>query len=99
MARPEELGDLLGRYLRDSGLAGFIVSEDLSVCWAQAVGEEMLAHTRVVGIRNQVLRVEVDGSPRLQELKSFMKAQLLEHLQENYKRGFIKDVSFSLGAF
>ena len=98
-AMPEELGGILDRYLRESGLRDALTSEELVMCWREAVGGKITEHTRLLGIRNQVLKVEVDCSPRLHELNCFLKQGILQHLQENYKRRFIKDISFTLGSF
>ncbi len=95
----ERLGEVLGRYLKESGLAAFMAGDDLKTCWERAVGLQMLPHTRLMGIRNQVLCVEVDSSPRLHELKGFLKPQILAHFQHSYNRLFIKDISFTLGSF
>lgn len=95
----EKLGDALGRYLKTSGLAAFLTNDELKACWEQAVGEQILPHTRLMGIQKQVLRVEVDSSPRLHELQCFLKAQIVEHFQRSYSRVFIKDISFTLGSF
>jgi len=98
-AIPEELGGILDRYLRQSGLGEVLSSNELVMCWREAVGGSFSEHTRLLGIRNQVLKVEVDCSPRLQELDCFLKGGILQHLQQNYKRRFIKDISFTLGSF
>ena len=95
----ERLGEVLGKYLQDSGLSAFIANDKLKTCWEEAVGRQMLAHTKLMGIRNQILFVEVDSSPRLQELKCFLKPQILQQFQHSYRRVFVKDISFTLGSF
>lgn len=95
----EKLGDVLGKYLQDSGLAALIANDKLKTCWEEAAGRQILAHTRLMGIRNQILFVEVDSSPRLQELKCFLKPQILQQFQHSYSRVFIRDINFTLGSF
>ena len=67
--------------------------------WAEVVGEDVREHTRVVGLKSGVLRVEVDSAPWLQELSTFYKPHILKDLQEKVKDTHIRDITFRIGHF
>lgn len=79
---PQRLGDALSELVALKGLAHSGASEQLSKAWQQAAGDKIGAETRVVGIRNRSLEIEVGNAALLYELDSFHKPGLLEAMKQ-----------------
>ncbi len=65
------LRNVLGAYLRSSGLERQFSSARIHQAWRDAVGPAMAARARSVRFENGVLEVHVKSAAHLQELKSF----------------------------
>lgn len=95
---PESLSEILSRLFVAKGWGRRNARRQLEQAWEYAVGPEQAGKTRVIGLRNAVLEVEVNSSVLLQELASFQKKRLLERLKEKYPSP-IKDLRFRSGSF
>jgi len=96
---PEKASDVLKRMLSGSALGRNLEHVEVYSAWRVVAGPEIVRHTRVVGLRGSVLRVEVDSSPWLYELSGFRKKHLLAHLRANLKKTKIVDIEFRIGKF
>ena len=64
--------------------------------WAEAAGEAVAAHTRVVEFKGMVLRVQVDSSALLGELVGFHRDGILEKLRAGPDPLWVREVRFEL---
>ena len=80
-AGPELLKEILSRLFAARGWGRRQERLHIEKAWAEAVGPEMEAHTRILGLRRGLLEVEVDNAVLLQELAHFHKRRLLEQLR------------------
>ena len=88
------LGRALEAWLGEAGLLSGSARTELERAWQGAAGEGRAAQTRLVGLRQQRLWVEVVSAPLRAELETFRKAELLEGLRERYTRRHISDIRF-----
>ena len=95
---PKALGDVLGKFLRSSGLKEKLRSPKIYDCWPEVAGAEACSHSRVVGFTNCVLHIEVDSAPWLQMLATFRKKELLQNLRERLIGVRVVDIKFKIGA-
>jgi predicted nucleic acid-binding Zn ribbon protein len=68
----------------------------LSRAWAELVGAELAARTRVASLKNGTLAVEVDSSVLLHELDGFMKQELLTQFRAVEAGRDVARISFRL---
>ena len=96
----ESIGDLLAGFLKTSPIGRAVAREDLEGAWRAAVGPEIAGSTRVRGLRDGVLTVEVGSSALLQELATFCRAEILASLRAG-ERGArdVRELTFRLGVF
>lgn len=95
---PQQLGGILANFLKKSGLREKLRSSEIYDCWPEIVGAEASKHSRVVGITNCVLHIEVDSAPWLQVLSSFRKKELLEGIRQRVTAVRVNDIKFKIGA-
>ena len=97
--RPKAVGQVLGDLLKASGLTDSLAGSVLRDAWLRTTGGEVCKHTRVVGVRNGVLTVEVDSAPWLHELSAFYKGSILSDMQRLLPKQQINDIKFRAGSF
>lgn len=68
-SQPKAVGTLIGQVLDDLGLEVASQAFRVGEQWAEAVGPEVAAHSRPVGLRGRVLEVSVDTSVWCQQLQ------------------------------
>ena len=95
---PEKLGDILGRLFTARGWGRRQGRLRLESAWAEAVGPEFAAHTRLGSLRRGVLEVIVDSGPVLSELAQFHKRRLLTALRQRLPETPLTDLRFRAGA-
>lgn len=83
-ARP--LGDFLKDFLKSSGLSRRSSPKDLSQDWSDIVGTELARGSRVLGIQQGALLVEVESPAIQQELSVFLKETILARMKEKYPK-------------
>ncbi len=89
--------DAVGDFLKRTGLKQRKRQGRVEQRWAEAAGEAVAAHTRVVEFAGMVLRVEVDSSALLSELVGFQRRRILEKLRAGPDPLWVRDVRFELG--
>lgn len=77
--KAEELGQVINRFLRESGLEAPLNEYRLLEAWPSVAGEAAARHTRKIEIRNQTLVVQLD-SPALRANLQMMRAALVQRL-------------------
>lgn len=95
---PEMLGEILSGCLAEMGLLRPARLKQLAAAWREAAGDEAWTHTRIVGLRQNVLEVEVDSAGRLYELANFQKRAILARLSAAFRVAHIRDIRFRQGA-
>jgi predicted nucleic acid-binding Zn ribbon protein len=99
MEGPEAIGKIVADLMATSGLSQRKNLHRIWRCWSDMLGGEVSAHTRLAGMRKNVLYVEVDSAPLLQELSAFHKGRLLSGLKEASGAVPLRDIRFRLGSF
>ncbi len=95
-SEPEHLSKALSELIAARGLARVRGDEQLRQTWREVAGEQFAADTKVLGIRNGVLRIGVSNSALLGELVSYHRESLLQSLQQDHAFLKIRDVKFRL---
>ena len=93
---PQRLGDVLSELVALKGLAHSGAAEQLQEAWQKTAGDTISKATRVVGIRNRVLEIEVGSASLLYELDSFHKASLLQALRGHQPPLDVNGIKFRL---
>src|SRR5215831_5203403 len=94
---PEKLGEILSRLFTARGWGRRQGRLHLEKAWAEAVGPEHAAQTRVGNMRRGVLEVVVANAVLLQELAHFHKRRLLEQLRRRLPGTPLTDLRFRAG--
>jgi len=100
----EALSDLLQRFLQTSPAGRAVAVEEVEARWrevaVEVVGAPLAADTRVRGLRDGVLTIEVASSALLSELETFHSQELLRALR---RRGApfaeVREIACKLGAW
>jgi predicted nucleic acid-binding Zn ribbon protein len=96
---PEPLSEILSRLFAARGWGRRQDRLRLEGIWAEAVGPQHAAQTRVAGLRRAILEIEVASSPLLQELAHFHKRRLLEELRRRLPGVVLNDLRFRAGSW
>lgn len=67
--------------------------------WKMAAGEDISSHTEARMVKSGVLYVYVDSATWLHHVATFKKEELLESMQNVFKRGYISEIKFRVGLF
>jgi predicted nucleic acid-binding Zn ribbon protein len=92
---PEKVGDVLGGFLRKSGLREPVLRAGVVDEWGERVGEAIARVTRAQGVRDATLIVEVRSSSWLMEL-NLMKEEILRRVNEDRTEARIEKIVFVL---
>jgi len=95
-SRPEPLGALVARVLKDIGAGDCARVMRISDRWEEAVGSEIAAHCRPTGLRDGVLEATVDSSVWCQQLQ-LQRPRLLEALKQTMGDEAPTDLRFRVG--
>lgn len=93
------VGDALSQFIKVCGLSDTLANKAVREAWRAVVGEEICQHTRVAGIRKNILIIEVDSAPWLTDLASFYKQSILQSIHQKMPNANIKDIQFKAGRF
>jgi len=94
---PEEIGQILSRWLSKNRVKERLNKESIYGYWKRVVGEEIASSTRVVRYAGGILTVEVSSAPLLNELATYHKEDILESIREQEKFQGIRDIRFRAG--
>ena len=94
---PEPLGEILSRLFTARGWGRRQERLRLEEAWAEAVGPQHAAHTRINGLRRGVLEVVVDNAVLMQELAHYEKRRLLQALRSRLAGTAVTDLRFRAG--
>jgi hypothetical protein len=93
---PAPIGALIHDMLRDRGLTRRSYPSGMAGLWAEAVGAERAASTRVAGLRGGVLTVEVESPTLRCELETFHRDDLIDRLRVLAPDRGIRQILFRL---
>jgi len=93
---PTALGEVVDRVLGELGLEGVARSHQIGACWQEAVGAQVAAHCRPIGLRGEVLEVEVDSPVWAQQLQ-LRKPELIAALQSRLGDRAPREFRFQVG--
>ncbi|QEL14523.1 DUF721 domain-containing protein [Limnoglobus roseus] len=96
---PENLSDILAKLFTARGWGRKTERVRLETAWAETVGPERQADTRVMAMRRGVIEVEVKNGVLLQELAQFHKRRLLTDLRKKLPGTAVTDIKFRVGAW
>jgi len=93
---PTSVGEALGKFLQESGLAERIEEASVVPEWEELVGEAIARVTRPTRVSHGTLFVAVRSSAWLMEL-NMMRGEILRRLNAGRERGRIEQIRFYLG--
>jgi predicted nucleic acid-binding Zn ribbon protein len=96
---PEKIADVLGRLFTSRGWGRKNDRMRLESAWEDAVGEELLKNTRVLGLKRGVLEIDVKNAVLMSELTQFHKRGLLAKLRKTLAGVTLTDIKFRAGAW
>ncbi len=92
----ESVGKLVDQVLGDLGLDGVALAHRIGSQWEEIVGPQIAAHCRPLGIRGNVLELEVDSPVWSQQLQ-LRKPELLAKLGEALGGEAPRELRFQVG--
>ena len=92
---PEKVSEVLGGFLKKSGLRESVLRAGAVDEWDDRVGEAIARVTRAQGVREATLIVEVRSSSWLMEL-NLMKEEILRRVNEGRTEALIAKIVFVL---
>lgn len=93
---PTALGDVVGKVLGDLGLNGVARAHQIGRIWEEAVGAQVAAHCRPLGLRGDVLELQVDSPVWSQQLQ-LRKPELLAALEDALGADAPRELRFQVG--
>ena len=94
--RPTALSDVVSQVLGDLGLESVAKAHRIGQVWTSVVGEQVAAHCRPVGLRGEVLEVEVDSPVWSQQLQ-LRKPEILAALAREVGGDAPRELRFQVG--
>ena len=96
MKKPQSIRSVLENTLKSLEIDVPLKSYSILGAWNEIVGTTVAAHSQPRSIRNRILFVEVAHSTWMQQLQ-FLKATLLEKVNNFLGEPLIQDIRFKLG--
>lgn len=96
LGQPTAVGELLGKVLGDLGLEGVARAHRIGAIWEEAVGAQIAAHCRPLGLRGSVLELQVDSPVWAQQLQ-LRKPELIAALERALGEGAPRELRFQVG--
>jgi predicted nucleic acid-binding Zn ribbon protein len=93
---PTAVGDVVSQVLGDLGLAGVAKAHRIGAQWETVVGAQVAAHCRPLGLRGDVLEIEVDSPVWSQQLQ-LRKPELLAALERVFGPDAPRELRFQVG--
>ena len=91
--QPQQVGDLVARFLDKSGLAPKVEAATAMTEWPRLVGPQIAAVTQPTGMAEDTLFVSVATSAWMMEL-NLMKGELMRRINAGKKEGRIRGIVF-----
>lgn len=94
--RLQPLGGLVNQVLGELGLDGVAIAHRIGSSWEEIVGAQIAAHCRPLGLRGDVLELQVDSPVWSQQLQ-LRKPELLARLEEKLGPDAPRELRFQVG--
>ena len=94
--RPSRIASIIKAYLTKQVLPLERTNIAIVEAWNQMLSQELAAHCRLTGVSAGVLKVTVDSPVYLQQM-NLAKTELLDQLQQECPRVWIKKINFTIG--
>lgn len=94
--KPADLGSVLRDAIKASKLGVHLDAHRLWEKWQDTVGPTIAQNARPEAIKGKLLLVNVSSAPWMQQLQ-FLKAELVEKVNESLGREVIQDIRFKIG--
>ncbi len=94
--RPTVVADVIDQVLGDLGLEDVAKAHRIGRQWEEVVGEQVAAHCRPLGLRGDVLELEVDSPVWSQQLQ-LRKPELLAALERSFGSDAPRELRFQVG--
>jgi len=91
MGQPQEIGKVISKFLKTSGIEKGIKQRQAVVIWEQVVGKEIAAQAKAIKAENSNLLIKV-ASPVWRSEILLMKTKILEELNKSLGQEAIKDI-------
>ncbi|MEK7450075.1 MAG: DUF721 domain-containing protein [Planctomycetota bacterium] len=92
----KQIGILVDSFLKEIRKTDWKRQNMINREWPTVVGDKITAQTRISGIKQNILQVEVKSSVFLHDL-NFKKNRILQKLQEKFPQERIRDIFFFTG--
>ena len=89
----------LKRWLKTNRVKQMTSQRGIFSRWSEVVGEALAAETRPVDLKHGELLIEVNSAPRLNELSTFGKDDLLETVRAFEEFRGVHEIRFRAGSF
>lgn len=93
---PLPLAVALSELIALRGFARVRGDDELHAAWRKVAGDELSSQTRPAGIIRGTLTIDVENAPLLNELSSFMAADLLTGMNKGFPHLNVKKLKFRL---
>ncbi len=90
------LGFMVGQFKREVQKPYEQLGE-LATIWGDLVPQELVEHTRLMGLTRGVLRVAVDSSGRLYELDRLLRSGVFDELVSRHRGKAVRRVELKIG--
>ena len=94
--RPEKLGRVLTRIVRQRGLSQTGSNEALRTLWKQAVGDEINAQTSSLKLQHGVLQVECSHASIASEIRAYHEQRVMLQMQQKLGSGRLRKLSIKV---
>jgi predicted nucleic acid-binding Zn ribbon protein len=93
--RTRTVGDIVRQVMARRSLGKLTERQRILDVWQRLLGPDA-SHTRLEGMRNQVVVFTVDSSALLSELANFRKQEILEAFHREIRNFFVRDIKLRL---
>lgn len=94
--KPEDIKGIIGTVIGKIEKQGPGKKEKVITSWKKVAGEKAASHSRPVGIKQQVLTIEVDSSTWLYTL-NLKRVSILKDIKSALKEYKVEDIRFRIG--
>ena len=90
------IGGILKKVLQSCRPESIDRLTEITLCWEKAVGKLIAGHARPAALKGPILLVHVSSSSFMQHL-TYMKQDLIQHLNQSLQSEPIDDIIFKIG--
>ncbi|WP_347273839.1 DUF721 domain-containing protein [Candidatus Kuenenia sp.] len=96
--KPKQIGDLLKELFPPKTLSRTnSLHNNISNAWRNIVGDEIYQITRIDGLKNRILYINVESSALIHHLTNFERHAIIQKINELMGKKSIDDIRFKVG--